>query len=47
MDYFGPEATRRKIVYTLSRMRPETVGRLSSLWLRRDVEGVLAEELAQ
>jgi hypothetical protein len=47
MDYFGPQATRRKIVYTLSRMRPEAVGRLSSLWLRRDVEAMLAEELGR
>jgi hypothetical protein len=44
-DYFGPEATRRKIRYTLSRMRRESTERLSSLWLRRDVEAMLAEEL--
>jgi hypothetical protein len=43
MDYFGPEATRRKVAYTLARLRPAARRRLSHLRLRNDVAALLVE----
>lgn len=34
LDYFGPEATRRKVAYTLRRLRPEARRHLDGLRLR-------------
>jgi len=38
LDYFGPEATIKKIAYSLRRMRASAVSRLASVRLRADVE---------
>jgi hypothetical protein len=47
LDYFGPEATRRKVAYTLRRLRPEARRHLNGLRLRAAVaEAVAAEALA-
>jgi hypothetical protein len=37
MDYFGPETARKKIVWTLARLRPEARERLGTVRLRPDV----------
>ena len=34
LDYFGPEATRRKVAYTLRRLRPEARRHLDGMRLR-------------
>jgi hypothetical protein len=44
LDYFGSEATKRKVRYTLARMRPESVERLKSLRLRAEITTMLVEE---
>jgi hypothetical protein len=50
LDYFGPEQTRRKIAYTLGRMRGAARARLPTVRLRADVasafEAVVAREAA-
>jgi hypothetical protein len=43
-DYFGTEATKRKVHYTLARMRPGSVERLKSLRLRAEIMTMLLEE---
>ena len=45
LDYFGPEATHRKVAYTLRRLRPEARRYLDGLRLRPVVAAALAEEL--
>lgn len=37
LDYFGPEAARKKIAWTLARLRPEARERLDTVRLRPDV----------
>ena len=39
LDYFGPEATRRKVAYTLRRLRPEARRHLDGMRLRPVVAG--------
>lgn len=46
MDYFGPEATRRKVVYTLARLRPAARRWLRQVRLRPDVAAIVAEQEA-
>jgi hypothetical protein len=41
LDYFGPEATRRKVAYTLRRLRPEAHRHLDGMRLRPVVAGEL------
>jgi hypothetical protein len=41
VDYFGPEAARRKIAWTLARLRPEARRRLEGVRLRPDVAEML------
>ena len=41
LDYFGPEATRRKVAYTLRRLRPEARRHLDGMRLRPVVSGEL------
>lgn len=43
LDYFGPEAARRKIAWTLARLRPEARCRLDGVRLRPDVAALLME----
>ncbi len=45
LDYFGPEATRRKVAYTLRRLRPEARRCLDGLRLRPEVAAAVAAEL--
>jgi hypothetical protein len=46
LDYFGPEQARRKVAYSLRRMRPEARARLASARLRRSIRAWVDEELA-
>jgi hypothetical protein len=39
-DYFGPEATRKKIAWTLARLRPEARERLETVRLRPDIAAI-------
>jgi len=41
VDYFGPEAARRKVAWTLARLRPEARRRLDGVRLRPDVAEML------
>ena len=41
VDYFGPEAARRKVAWTLARLRPEARRRLEGVRLRPDVKEML------
>lgn len=41
-DYFGPEATRRKVAFTLGRLRPEAKRRLRWVRLRPEVRQIAA-----
>lgn len=41
VDYFGAEAARRKVAWTLARLRPEARRRLESIRLRPDVAEML------
>ncbi|HWN42494.1 MAG TPA: DUF4202 family protein [Thermoanaerobaculia bacterium] len=41
VDYFGPEAARRKVAWTLARLRPEARLRLAGVRLRPDVAEML------
>lgn len=43
LDYYGPEQTRRKVAYTLARLRPEARERLRRLRLRPEVVAAVAE----
>lgn len=43
LDYFGPEAARRKVAWTLARLRPEARLRLEGVRLRPDVAALLRE----
>lgn len=43
MDYFGPEATRRKVAFTLARLRPVARRRLAHMRLRPDVAALVVE----
>ncbi|HET9213003.1 MAG TPA: DUF4202 family protein [Thermoanaerobaculia bacterium] len=45
LDYFGPEAARRKVAYTLRRLRPEARRYLDGLRLRPAVAAAAAAEL--
>lgn len=45
LDYFGPEATRRKVAYTLRRLRPEARRHLDGLRLRPEVAAAVVAEL--
>jgi hypothetical protein len=45
LDYFGPEATRRKVAYTLRRLRPRARRHLDGLRLRPAVAAAVAAEL--
>jgi hypothetical protein len=40
-DYFGPEHTRRKVAYTLSRLRAEALPRLRHVRCRPEVEAMI------
>jgi hypothetical protein len=44
LDYFGPEATRRKVAYTLRRLRPAARRHLGGLRLRPTVAAAVAGE---
>jgi hypothetical protein len=46
LDYFGPEQTRRKVAYTLRRLRPEALRYLDDMRLRPLVAEALAGERA-
>ena len=46
LDYFGPEATQRKVAYTLRRLRPESRRHLDGLRLRPAMTAALARALA-
>lgn len=41
VDWFGPEAARRKVAWTLARLRPEARRRLAGVRLRPDVAEML------
>lgn len=43
LDYYGPEPTRRKVAYTLARLRPEARERLRRMRLRSEVTAAVAE----
>jgi hypothetical protein len=45
LDYFGPEATRRKVAWTLRRLRPEARRHLARMRLRPLVAAAVAGEL--
>jgi hypothetical protein len=47
LDYFGLETTRRKVAYTLRRLRPEARRHLSGMRLRPAVAAALAAELKE
>jgi hypothetical protein len=43
LDYFGAEQGRRKIAYSLARMRPRALRRLAGVRMRRDVAAIARE----
>lgn len=45
LDYYGPEQTRRKVAYTLRRLRPGSLRYLDGMRLRPKVAEALAEAL--
>ncbi len=45
LDYFGPEATQRKVAYTLRRLRPRARKYLNGLRLRPELAAAVAAEL--
>ena len=47
LDYFGPEATRRKVAYTLRRLRPAARSRLAGIRLRPAVAAMAAAAAAE
>jgi hypothetical protein len=40
-DYFGPEQTRKKVAYTLNRLRPAARAKLATVRLRPDVRAMV------
>lgn len=42
LDYYGPDQTRRKVAYTLARLRPEARERLRRLRLRPEIAAAVA-----
>jgi hypothetical protein len=46
LEYFGPTQTRRKVVYTLRRLRPELRWRIGWIRMRRDVRAIVDEVIA-
>jgi len=46
LDYYGPEATRRKVAWTLARLRPSERRRLERMRLRPEVAAAVAAVLA-
>lgn len=44
LDYYGPEQTRRKVAYTLARLRPEARERLRRIRLRPEIAAAVAAE---
>lgn len=46
LEYYGPEQTRRKVVYTLRRLRPAALKWLRKVHLHPVVKAVVAEETA-
>lgn len=46
LDYYGPEQTRRKVEYTLRRLRPESLRYLEGLRLRPQVAEALEKAVA-
>jgi predicted metal-dependent HD superfamily phosphohydrolase len=46
LDYYGPEQTRRKVAYTLKRLRPESRRHLAAMRLPARVAEFLAEDSA-
>jgi hypothetical protein len=47
LDYFGPEATRRKVAYTLGRLRPAARHYLTGMRLPAKVAEAVARELGE
>jgi len=47
VDYFGPEQARRKVAYTLARLRPGARAYLATMRLRADVARLLADVQAE
>jgi Domain of unknown function (DUF4202) len=47
MDYYGPDHTRRKVDYTLARLRPEGRVQLSGVRLRDDIATLVVSALEQ
>lgn len=45
LDYYGPDHTRRKVAYTLDRLRPAQRWRLGRLHLRGDVLALVREQV--
>lgn len=45
LDYYGPEQTRRKVAYTIRRLRPGSLRYLNGMRLRSQVGEALAEAL--
>ena len=41
LEYFGPTHTRRKVIYTLRRLRPQLRWRMDWIRLRRDVRAIV------
>lgn len=46
-DYYGPEQTRRKVAWTLARLRPESLPRLAGIRLRPEVARIVESALAE
>ncbi len=46
LSYYGPAHTRRKVAWTLARMRPAARARLAALRLVREVRAMIHEEVA-
>jgi len=42
LDYYGAGHTRRKVEYTLGRLRPESEARLDHVWLRPELRAFVA-----
>jgi hypothetical protein len=47
LDYYGPEQTRKKVTYTLRRLRPAAHRHLAGMRLPAPVMGAIAEEVPQ
>jgi hypothetical protein len=44
-NYFGPEQTRKKVLYTWNRMRPSARAKLDGVALRREVREMVEAEM--